>query len=264
MKLSISNIAWGEEDDSKVYDLMKKYKFEGIEIAPTRVIPNNPYEQIKKAIEWKKALKEQYGFEVSSMQSIWYGRQENLFGSTEERNELLSYTKKAIEFASSIECKNIVFGCPRNRNKPQEADEMTAISFFRELGECAIKKGIVIGMEANPPIYNTNYINDTISAVELIKKVNSKGFRLNFDIGTMIINNESIEMLEEALPYINHVHISEPLLKMIENRILHKQIFEVLKKEKYSGYVSIEMGKADNTDIIEERLNYVNRIFRRE
>ena len=35
MKLSISNIAWDSENDKKVYELMKKYSYEGLEIAPT-------------------------------------------------------------------------------------------------------------------------------------------------------------------------------------------------------------------------------------
>ena len=52
MNLSISNIAWLEEEDEKVYRLMNKYHIKGLEIAPTRFFKENPYnstlEQIKK------------------------------------------------------------------------------------------------------------------------------------------------------------------------------------------------------------------------
>lgn len=54
-----------------------------------------------------------------SMQSIWYGRTEKLFGTEEERNLLLDYTKSAVDFAAAIGCKNLVFGCPKNRCIPE-------------------------------------------------------------------------------------------------------------------------------------------------
>lgn len=45
-------------------------------------------------------------------------------------------------------------------------------------------------------MYNTNYINDTKAAIELIKRVDSKGFRWNLDMGTMIANEEDPGILE--------------------------------------------------------------------
>ena len=56
MKLSISNIAWDSENDKKVYELMKKYSYEGLEIAPTKVFLENPYEKLEKAYMWRKDL----------------------------------------------------------------------------------------------------------------------------------------------------------------------------------------------------------------
>ena len=100
-------------------------------------------------------------------------------------------------------------------------------------------------MEANPPIYQTNYINDTLSALKLVKKVGSRGFLLNLDVGTMLANSESVEILEGEVAYINHVHISEPWLKPIEQRVLHSDLIERLSKERYKGFISIEMAKTD-------------------
>ena len=68
MKLSISNIAWDSENDKKVYELMKKYSYEGLEIAPTKIFFENPYEKLEKAEVWKKDLNDKYGFKISSMQ----------------------------------------------------------------------------------------------------------------------------------------------------------------------------------------------------
>jgi sugar phosphate isomerase/epimerase len=260
MEFAISNIGWLAENDEAVYRLMDKYGFSGLEIAPTRIFPEKPYDKLIEADKWIKWLKCEYGFNVPSMQSIWYGRSENIFAIANERSVLLEYTKKAIDFASVIECGNLVFGCPRNRNVPEGADERTAVGFFKALGDYAILKGTVIGMEANPPIYNTNFINDTKSALELIKTVDSEGFKLNLDMGTIIQNNEDIDELKGNVHLINHVHISEPGLKPIVERELHIKLKEILSSEDYSGYVSIEMGKTD-CKTIENTMRYVREIF---
>ena len=241
MKLSISNIAWSAENDQTVYEIMKKEGFTGLEIAPTRIFPDSPYDRPDEALAWAKELKDEYGFDVPSMQSIWYGRQEKLFGDEDERAALTDYTKKAIDFAKAVGCRNLVFGCPRNRVKPDGADEKVAVEFFREIGDYAFTQGTAIGMEANPPIYNTNYINDTASAFELIEKVDSKGFLLNLDVGTMIENGESVSLLRGREGLINHVHISEPFLKPIEKRDLHRDLAGFLMESGYDRFVSIEV-----------------------
>lgn len=261
MKLSISHIGWQAENDKAVYDQMKKYGYSGLEIAPTRIFPEQPYDQLTAAGKWVTALWAEHGFSVPSMQSIWFGRQEKVFGTKAERRILLDYTKKSIDFAEVIGCKNLVFGCPRNRNLPEGADSSVAVDFFRELGDYALRHNTVIGMEANPPIYHTNYINDTLSALALIQSVDSDGFRLNLDIGTMIQNGEEADILIGNVHLINHVHLSEPGLKMIEERELHKKIKRILVAENYRGFVSIEMGKTDDLCNIEMVLKYGKEIF---
>ena len=137
MKLSISNIGWEAKYDEEIYDLLKRYGYTGLEIAPTRIFSEAPYDRLDEAKKWSEALIDQHGLVVSSIQSIWYGRQERIFSSDQERNVLISYTKKAIDFAVTIGCKNLVFGCPKNRVLQDGEDEGTAVAFCRELGEYA-------------------------------------------------------------------------------------------------------------------------------
>jgi len=261
MKLSISNIGWDKENDENVYELMKKYNFSGLEIAPTRIFPEEPYDKITEAKIWYESLKKNYDFEIPSMQSIWFGRCERIFASDEEREFLVKYTKKAIVFAESINCKNLVFGCPRNRNLLENENSDVGVSFFKEIGDYAYEHNTVIGMEANPTIYNTNYINDTASALELIENVNSKGFLLNLDLGTIIFNDENIDILKGKVKYINHIHISEPNLKPIEKRNLHQKLKNIIENEEYNKYISIEMGKIEELEVIEEKLKYIGGVF---
>ena len=90
MKLSISNIAWTAENDAEMYQFLQKSGYQGLEIAPTRIFPEAPYDKLAEAKEWAWELKEKYGLEIPSMQSIWYGHQEKIFGSKEERNILIA------------------------------------------------------------------------------------------------------------------------------------------------------------------------------
>ena len=261
MKISISNISWDSSEDKMIYELMQNNGFSGLEIAPTRVFPEHPYDRLESATEWAEGLKNQYGFSIPSMQSIWFGRQEKLFGTEEERKVLVDYTKKAIDFSAAVGCGNLVFGCPRNRNMPDGADVQIGVDFFRTIGEYALSRGTVIGMEANPSIYNTNYINDTPSALRLIEEVDSEGFRLNLDVGTMIYSGERVEILKNKVHLISHVHISEPGLKPIVHRSLHEELKELLRMEDYSGFVSIEMGKTEHPGSLVEAALYVREVF---
>ncbi len=261
MNLSISNIAWSKEDDQTVYAKMKACGFSGLEIAPTRIFPQNPYDHLQDAKEWAVSLKERYGFSISSMQSIWFGCTGRIFGTIEERVALLEYTKKAILFAELVGCGNLVFGCPRNRCWQQGDDLSVAVGFFKEIGEFAKDHHTVIGMEANPPIYNTNYINSTKSALELIELVGSDGFMLNLDVGTMIYNRESVSLLERHIHKVNHVHISQPHLVPVEKNVLHSELADFLKSNSYHGFVSIEMGKQEDISVAMQAMEYVATIF---
>ncbi len=261
MKLSVSNIAWPAERDCRVYELMKQKGFSGMEIAPTRIFQDRPYSRMKEAKTWVEQIRSIWGLEVPSIQAIWYGRDERLFGSVDERRFLTEYTQKAVDFAQTIGCRNIVFGCPRNRCIPDGFDENIAIGFFREIGDYAYKHNTVIGLEANPPIYNTNYINDTQSAFRLIRDVDSKGFKLNLDVGTMIENNEDVSVLIGHEKLINHVHISEPMLKPIKQRQIHNDLCEILRKNEYKGYISIEVEKQEDINQLEKMMEYVAGVF---
>ena len=260
MKLSISNIAWASDADSQMYQYLADNKIDAIEIAPTRIFPNAPYDLLEEAADYRKTLTTRFGLQISSIQSIWYGRTEKIFGSLDERRNLLEYTKKAIDFASVLGCSNLVFGCPKNRiiSKPEDYD--IAKSFFSELGEYAANRHTVLALEANPVIYNTNFMNTTEEAIQMVKNVNSPGCLVNLDVGTIIYNEESLDTITENLKYINHIHISEPNLAVIKKREIHKELFKILKG-KYNHFVSIEMGKQQDIKTIYDTISYIREVF---
>ena len=88
IRLSISNIAWDKADDEAVYTEMQAHGFTGLELAPTRIFPEAPYEQLSSAALFGGYLKNRWGFSVPSIQSIWYGQTGSIFDAA-QADELL-------------------------------------------------------------------------------------------------------------------------------------------------------------------------------
>ena len=261
IQLAISNIAWAPSMDDAVYALMHQYGFRGLEIAPTRIFPDNPYAMLEQASAWSQKLKLQHQFSIPSMQSIWYGRSENLFASQEQRDTLAEYTFCAIRFAKTCGIYNLVFGCPRNRNLPKDADPNDAIEFFKRNSNEAQNNNCVIALEANPTMYHTNYVNKTQEALNLLETINHPAFMLNLDLGTVIANDECLLNYASYVHRINHVHISEPGLKRIQPREVHHELAGMLRAGHYRGYISIEMSRQESLSDIEDCMKYVRDVF---
>ena len=262
MKLSISNIAWNTEDNQRVYEYLSKKGFTGIEIAPTKLFPESPYDHIEEAVEYFAKLKDSYGLEVSSMQSIWYGQLGNIFESENDRIALQSYTFKAIDFASAIGCKNLVFGNPKARNKGESHTDDEVFGFFKSISDYAHNKNTCIALEPNPEIYGTDFINFTKQAFDFCKKSGCEKLRVNVDFGTIIYNNETLEWLQKDLALVNHIHISEPYLKKIEKRELHNSL-TALEQLGYDKYVSIEMGLQNTITDVFDVIDYIYEVFKK-
>jgi sugar phosphate isomerase/epimerase len=260
MKLSISNIAWQKEDDEIMYDFLKKSNFSGLEIAPTRIFEIEPYSNLENAKSFKDSLLKKYNLEISSIQSICFGRNEAIFGHESERTLIKNYLKLAINFANSIGCKNLVFGCPKNRNIGDN-QEVIAKTFFSELAQYSSTNNTNLAVEANPEIYGTNFLNTTNQAIEFVKEINQEGLKINLDLGTIIHNNEDLDIIFNNIDLINHIHLSEPYLESIQERPIHLELAKILKKTNYQSYVSIEMKNLNDFKNLKEVINYTKSLF---
>ncbi len=263
MKYSISNIAWSAEYDGEMYRFLQKQGIDGLEIAPTRLF-SDPYNNLEMAHQYAVMLKNKYGLTVSSMQSIWYGIQQSIFGSDRDRDFLIDYTKKAILFARAMGIKNLVFGSPKNRNMPEgdKAEYMKiAKAFFKELGDFAFENGTTLSIEPNPVIYNTNFLNYTKDACEFVKEVDSPGLKVNVDMGTVIYNKENPHLVKTYKNVINHIHISVPHLEVIGRCKEYTTLKKVLDKIDYDGYLSVEMKNTNDLQKVKEAVLFLKGAF---
>lgn len=279
MKFAVSNIAWSPDEDRSMYEFLSEQRI-ALEIAPTRIIPwedsdtlgrmAGPYDRIRDAAVWAKNLYAKYGLNVVSMQSILNGVKANIFKNNEEKKFLINYMKSAIDFAAAVKCRNLVFGCPLNRRIPDDyplSDAgKTAIDFFSEIAMYAAQQGTCVSIEANPAMYNTNFINYTSQAFDLVRciarevgKNASRAFKVNLDLGTILTNGENIyELLtEDNIALINHVHFSEPNLRVIRQRNEHIEIIRLLEEAGYDRYVSLEMRMPETREELIESIEYL-------
>lgn len=264
IKLACSNLSWRTEDNDEVLALLKEKKFDGIELAPSKLFGN--FKLTKDHIAHIKRIKNIYNLPTISIQSMWFGLSHNIFRSNEDRNILLKRTKRLVLFADKIGCRNIVFGCPKNRNIPENILDQTniyaeeiALEFFFKIGTYCKKHSTTLCLEANPTIYGTNFLNTTQECIDFANKLSISSIKTNLDLGTISYNNENLSKIETILKNISHVHISEPHLKCIEKNDNHKELFKILKKNNYDGFVSIEMNNQSYQDLIEV-INYVQTI----
>lgn len=267
MKLSISNIAWEPSEDKAVFELIKKYGFSGIELAPPKLFKDPSNVSDEKTEAYLKYMKP-YGFKFPAMQSLLFGKPElKIFD--ESRADTLEYLKKIIDLAQNLDVKVLVFGSPKNRfigDMDKKEAQKIAVQFFRELGKYAHSKDRYFCIEPNAKEYGCDFITNTDEAIELVKAVDSKGFRLHVDSAVIAMNGEDIkESLTKALPYTEHFHISEPFLELITtNKTKHEEFFKILKSLNYDKWVSIEMknGVMDsNIEAVAGSLKFVSKIY---
>lgn len=266
MKLSISNIAWDREDNEKVFPLLNKYNFEGVDIAPSIVFDNILDISDLELNNFKNKISN-FSLCIPGMQSLLYQKPSyNIFN--EYRSKTINYIKTIIELAKKLDVKVLVFGSPKNRyikdlNKKEAY--IKAISFFEEIADYSKKRDIIFCIEPNALEYNCNFINNTQEAIQVVKDVNSKGFGLHLDSAVMYLNKEDIiKSISDSINYLQHFHISEPFLQPITNRqVDHKKISEILKKINYNKWVSIEMKKVETNNLknLELCLEYVSKIY---
>jgi sugar phosphate isomerase/epimerase len=258
LKLSISNIAWTAEDDELVISRLPEYGVEGLEIAPTRIIPDLPYRHIPAAVDFAAKLRREAGLSICSMQSIWYKRTESIFGTPEEVKSLIDYTREAILFAEAIGCPNLVFGCPKNRIIPEGRSREEAMDFFCTIGDIAAEHNTVIALEAVPVTYGTNFLNTSDDLYDFVSTAGSEGLRMNLDFGTMLVNAEDPADIGRYIPLVNHVHISENGLACVERREEHKVFLRALEAAGYDRFVSIEMRNQEDPEKVFSVVDYLS------
>ena len=244
MKLIISNLCWNFDENYKVINIIKKFNIRNIEISPNKIFNNNyAVKNIKKnQYFWRKEKIKFY-----SMQSILFNKKNAyLFGNKIQQKIFFNEIKKKIYLCKKIGVKVIVFGSPLNKKifSERNLNNLNKIAYncFKKISKVCKKYKIYFCIEANPKIYNCEYLNYTKDAIRLVKQINSNFFKLNLDLGTIIANKESFKnIIQEHIKLIGHVQISAPYLKdLMPYKKTVVNFIKELKRNNYQKYISIE------------------------
>ncbi|MBO3808016.1 MAG: sugar phosphate isomerase/epimerase [Candidatus Brockarchaeota archaeon] len=269
MKISICNEVFSGRDVTEILPQVKRFGYDGIEIAPFTIASNIEKISMEKRREvWRKALENSIEV-VGAHWVLVCDRNVNLFNDTGEVNrEAVEYLAKVIEFTCDIGGRIVVFGSPKQRNIPskqvfQRAWD-SAVSAFREIGDFANEKTITFCIE---PLSKdqTNFINSVSEAVKFIAEVDHENIRLILDVRSMCDEKRSFEdIIKEGGTYLKHFHANDCNGYIPGSGSANfKEIIQGLFETNYSGFLSVEVFdfKPDPETIAIKSIENLKRFF---
>ena len=262
MQLCISNLSWHKKELPNVIKLLKKKKINFLEYSAYNL--NNQFSK-NNNIKDIKNFWENNSIYLYSMQSILFKKKNAfIFGNRKQQKIFYDEITKKIKLANFLNTKVIVFGSPKNKKmfgKNNKECQILMIKFLKKISSLCKKYKIVFCLEANPKIYQTEYLTETKQALNIIKRVNSRFIRLNLDLGTIISNKENLDFIvKNHLKLVGHVQISSPyLINLSKYKNQIKKLIYYLKKYNYRKIISIEMlaQKKNNIEDLKKILNII-------
>jgi sugar phosphate isomerase/epimerase len=245
MRIAFSNLAWDIVDDRSILNLLASAGIRGLELAPAKVFGELIETRESQAKEYRK-FAEDAGLEIVAFQAYLFGHPELKLFDDSSRQAFIDFTKKTIEIAAWCGASRLVYGAPKSRDRlgrdMNECKEIAAKAFL-EIGEFATGHDVVFCLEPNPPSYNCNFASNAAEAAELVRLVDSSGFRLHLDSACMTLAGDDIaDSIDDNDDILAHFHASEPELgDFSAPTIDHETAAQSLKSCDYEGWVSIEM-----------------------
>lgn len=266
MRLAVSNIAWGPAEDGAAYRLLAERGVGLLEIAPPRIWPQPEVATPAHAAAFRASL-EPYGLSVVAFQALLFGRPELTLFDAAAQPRLLAHLCHLCDLAAELGATALVFGSPKNRLRgalsQAEALEQ-AREFFTQVGHHAVRRGVHVCLEPNPPQYGGDFLTGVEETAGLVRAVASPGIGLHFDTGGMALAQEDgPELLRRHLELAVHFHASQPMLEAFDQpRADHPGCAAALRAASYQGAVSIEMKAApQGLAAVATAIDYVTRTY---
>ena len=244
--LFISNLCSDEKNFKQLLNIIIKYNsaIQGLDLAPLNVIKNwENYEKKSKSIYnliKKKNLK------VNAIQGIFFKKEINLINDffTNDK-EIIRHIKKIIYICKIFHCKKIIFGSAEFRNRKNHSvkyADLVFIKFIEKIIPLLEEKKITFCIETIPKIYNSDYLYKFYQTCKIVKHLNNKFVKINFDSGIFFKSKFNKNIFIDNLNLINNVQISQPYCNFFINPTKYNFHFlNVLKKNSYKGTISLEI-----------------------
>jgi sugar phosphate isomerase/epimerase len=270
MRIAVSNIAWPSGADAEALAILRQHGASGVELAPTKVWPR-PLRAAPAEVARYRQWWESRGFPIVALQALLFGRPDLvLFGPAETRDAAVEYLEGVLALAGRLGAYALVLGSPGNRRRgalDAAAATQLAVPFFHRLGEAALRHGVCLCIEPNPPEYGCDWVTCAGEAAALVDAVGSEGFGLHLDTAAMYLAGDSPSCVTAAGRRLRHFHVSTPFLHGVpgEEGVAYAGFARALAEQGYSGWVSVEMAEPklqpDWRDAVRRALTFVRKTF---
>lgn len=234
---SYSMTQWivGNEDIEYSFQRLKKYGYDGIEIAA------EPYTTDPDKIV---ALMEKYEISCTSLCGI-FTEERDL--SVKEAEGGLQYIKDCVDLAVKVKAPYmIVVPSPVGRTEPTkmctyEEAWINAVKNIRSIADYAQSKGVRLAIEAINR-YETYLVNDLTKALRFVKEINHPAVGMMADLFHMSIEENDLgTSLRKISEYLMHIHIADNTREAAGlGNTNFKEILYVLRDINYEGPLTME------------------------
>lgn len=244
MRWAFSNLGFPHEAPA-AWQLLREHGVTGIEVAPTRIWPNWQGMNMHAAREYRTKL-DDAGFTVPALQAVLYARAEaRLFDPSGER-VFLAHMSEVARLAQDLGAPVVVWGAPKQRDRGTLSDEAAMehlTPLLQQLAGVYENHDTCLCIEPNPRRYGCNFVVNAQEGLELVRRVDRKGFGLHLDAAGMFLEGDDLKTLWPTVgKALRHFHISEPDLgDFCAPQVPHEKNLDVLRKQRYQGWCSVEM-----------------------
>ncbi|MBF0546910.1 MAG: sugar phosphate isomerase/epimerase [Candidatus Riflebacteria bacterium] len=244
MKISISNIAWGKQFDSKILGALKKAGCEGLELAPGLLNFGEPGGAV--AIQ---SLLDEVGLPIVGFHSLLFEHPELRIFKRADWDAIVACLDSRASLCHYLGGKFLVFGSPTARkiDFPLSGNPFSiATEFFKVVGKIGERHQVEFLIE---PLYQADFIQNSIEGLDLVQAVANSCFGLQVDLRVLSTNKEPLAPTFRKIgSALRHVHTGGSDLSFIgpNDGIDHHLFAEHLHQISYNRFISLEMLRPDD------------------
>ena len=268
MKLGFSSNAFKKYTLEASITAIEKIGYDGVEILcdiPHAYPPNFDDKEIQSV----KNTISSCGLEISNLNAFTlYAIGDVYRPSWIEKDEVLrklriEHTLDCIKLAKRIGAKNLSTepGGPLRPDAERKILERMFIEGLNTVTEMAEKEQIIILVEPEPGLL----IENSSQFKNLMRDIDSKYIRLNFDIGHFYcVNEDPAKLVYELADYVEHFHLAD-ISKRVHNHLIpgrgdidFRPVFSAMNDIGYDGYVTVELYPYQENPVEAAREAYEN------
>ncbi len=239
----VSNLGWQKKDLSYVIKKLSENKISGIDFAPLQITSN--WNKIENKVRKHSHYLKKNKIKVNAIQGIFFKKKFNLFKENRNLYKIIAHIKIILKLCKILNCRKVIIGSSEFRNNfnlDKKKADLIFIEFLKRILPLFKKNQIYLCLETIPKIYKEKYLYNFDHTVNLIKSINSKWIKINYD--TSIFHYKKLNFLKfkKNINLIKNIQITERqfalfLIPSKKNTIFCKKI----KRIKKIKSISLEM-----------------------